>query len=571
MQASKLLIPTLKETPADAEIISHQLLLRAGMIKKLAQGIYSYLPLGWRVLRKISDIVREEMDKEGCQEVMLPIMHPAEIWQESGRWQVYGKELMRLEDRHGHPFCLSPTHEEVMTDLIRSFVSSYKQLPLNLYQIQNKYRDERRPRFGLMRSREFLMKDGYSFDIDEAGMDASYQSMYGAYEKVFSRCGLSFRAVQADAGAIGGSKTHEFMVMAEEGEAAIVFCPECDYAANTEKASMRLERKAKKEALPLEKLATPDKKTIEEVSSFLGKDPSSSLKALIYRAVYADREEVVVAFVRGDREANAVKIQNKLGALALDMDLDPKLLTELGLSPGFMGPVGLEGVRILCDEEIPTLSNLVCGANEADYHYINANPGRDFTCAELADIKEVREGDACPDCGAPLKAARGIEVGQVFKLGSKYSEAMQATVLDKNGKKQVMHMGCYGIGIGRTMQATIEQNHDEWGIVWPKAIAPFEILVMPASHKKAEQMQAAQALYEDLKKEGADVLLDDSKERTGVKFANADLIGYPLRVTAGKKLEEGLIEVMVRRSREVFEFPLEGAKEKILALLADLS
>ncbi|QRN86320.1 proline--tRNA ligase [Clostridia bacterium] len=571
MKTSNLLIPTLKETPADAEVRSHQLLVRAGMIKKLSQGVYSYLPLGWKVMNKISNIVREEMNKRDCQEVMLPIIQPAELWIESGRWEVYGKELIRFKDRHDNDYCLGPTHEEVITDLVRSFVSSYKQLPLNIYQIQNKYRDERRPRFGLIRSREFLMKDGYSFDKDEAGLDKTYKAMYEGYSAIFDRCGLSYRAVEADSGAIGGSNTHEFMVMAESGEAGIVYCPECDYSANTEKALMDMSYLDPEEEKAMEKVLTPNQKTIAEVCEFLDAEPAKSIKALLYRAVFDDKEEYVVAFVRGDREANEIKIQNALGALAVDMDTNEEIIEQLGIQPGFIGPVGLNNVTVLVDEEITRLKNLVCGANEKDYHIKNVNYGRDFTCERVVDIKEVKKGDPCPKCQAELIAARGTEVGQVFKLGTKYSESMGATYLDENGKSQPMVMGCYGIGIGRTMQASVEQNNDESGIIWPKAIAPFEVIVIPAVHKKQEQVDAANQIYDELLGMGVDVLLDDSKERTGVKFANSELIGYPIRITAGKKIDEGKVEIFIRSTGEKIDVPVEDAAKKASQILNTLA
>lgn len=571
MKTSNLLIPTLKETPADAEVRSHQLLVRAGMIKKLSQGIYSYLPLGWKVMNKISNIVREEMNKRDCQEVMLPIVQPAELWKESGRWEVYGKELIRFKDRHDNDYCLGPTHEEVITDLVRSFVSSYKQLPLNIYQIQNKYRDERRPRFGLIRSREFLMKDGYSFDKDEAGLDKTYKAMYEGYSAIFDRCGLSYRAVEADSGAIGGSNTHEFMVMAESGEAGIVYCPECDYSANTEKALMDMTYTDTEEERPMEKVLTPNQKTIAEVCEFLDVEASKSIKALLYRAVFEDAEEYVVVFVRGDREANEIKIQNALGALAVDMDTNEEIIEQLGIQRGFIGPVGLDKVTVLVDEEITRLKNLVCGANEKDYHIKNVNYGRDFTCERIVDVKEVKKGDPCPKCQSELIAARGTEVGQVFKLGTKYSESMGATYLDENGKSQPMVMGCYGIGIGRTMQATVEQNNDEYGIIWPKAIAPFEVIVIPAVHKKKEQVDAANTIYEELLNMGVDVLLDDSKERTGVKFANSELIGYPIRITAGKKIDEGNVEIFVRSTGDKLDIPIEMAAKKAREILNTLA
>lgn len=570
MKASKLLIPTLKEVPADAEVISHQLLVRAGMIRRLAQGVYSYLPLGWRVMEKISRIVREEMDRCGCQEIMMPILQPAELWQESGRWMLYGQELVRLQDRHAKEFCLGPTHEEVVTDLARTFVSSYKQIPINVYQIQNKYRDERRPRFGLMRSREFLMKDGYSFDRDEQGLDRSYQEMHRAYCEVFRRVGLAYRAVEADSGTMGGSNTHEFMVMAETGEAGVVYCSRCEYAANTEKAKTWPEPPEETACPGLEKVSTPGCKTMEDVCGFLGVSRDRSIKAVLLRAVYGDREELAAAFLRGDREANPVKVQNELGAVAVEMDVTDQEAGAAGICKGFIGPVGLSGVTLLIDEEISRMRDLVCGANQEDAHFLHACYERDFREGRVCDIKTVGQGDKCPRCQAPLESARGIEVGQIFKLGTRYSESMGANYLDENGKSRPLVMGCYGIGIGRTMQACIEQNHDEKGIVWPRAIAPFEVVVLPANHKKEEEMAAARQIYDALRERGVDVLLDDSPERTGVKLANSELVGYPVRVLAGKLLAQGQVEVMVRRSGDTRAVAVGEAPDHVAGLLADL-
>lgn len=560
MKASQLLAPTLRETPAEAEIVSHKLLLRAGMIRKNTSGVYTYLPLAQRVLKKIMDIVRQEMDSEGGQEVFLPIIQPAELWLETGRWNVYGDELFRLKDRHGREFALGPTHEEIITDLVRGDVHSYKQLPLLLYQIQNKYRDERRPRFGLMRGREFIMKDLYSFDKDEAGLDASYQKMYDAYSRIFTRCGLKFRPVEADSGAIGGSNTHEFMVIAESGEAAIVFCDKCDYAANIEKAEAKrvLEgNPAKQELLQLEEVLTTNVTTIDEVVKFLDIEPERLIKTLIYQS----DKGPIIALVRGDREINEIKLKNNVDCVWLEMAPESDVENITGAKVGYAGPVGLkEDYRIIADYEIMDIVNGVCGANKTDFHFTNVNPNRDFKPTDIADIRLVKEGEPCPRCNGTLREARGIEVGQVFKLGTKYSKALGAKFLDENGKEQVIVMGCYGIGVSRTMASAIEQNYDDNGIIWPVPIAPFHAVVVPVNNKDQVQMDAANKLYSELKSYGLDVLLDDRNERPGVKFKDADLIGYPVRVTLGPKtLAEGKTEIKIRRTGETNLIDIEEA------------
>ncbi len=551
MRVSQLLNPTLREVPAEAEIISHQLMLRAGLIRKAAAGVYTYLPLGLRVLRKIEKIVREEMDVKGGQEVLLPIMQPAELWQESGRWDVYGDEMFRLKDRHDREFCLGPTHEEIVTDLVRGEVRSYKQLPLLLYQIQNKYRDERRPRFGLMRGREFIMKDLYSFDRDEAGLDVSYQNMYEAYCRIFSRCGLTFRPVEADAGAIGGTGgTHEFMVLAESGEAAVVYCPACDYAANVEKAECQpnpvLDIPA---TAPREMVSTPGAKTIEQVSSYLEIPNTQLVKSLLYQG----DDKVILVLVRGDRELNEIKLNNALGGfITLQLATPEVIQNTLGCEPGFVGPVGIpKGLMVVADLEVNLMPKLVCGANQADQHYTNITPGQDFQIDQQFDLRMVEIGEACPKCSTPLKDARGIEVGQVFKLGTKYSKALQATYHDESGIEQLCVMGCYGVGVSRTMAAAIEQNYDKDGIIWSMTIAPYQCIVVPVNMKDTLVQEAAEQLYTQLLGLGVEVVLDDRDERPGVKFKDADLVGYPLRVIVGSKsLATGHVELRDRRSGE---------------------
>lgn len=569
MRATNLYAPTLRETPADAEVVSHQLMLRAGMMRKSANGMYNFLPLGWRTIRKIEQIIREEMDAAGGQEVSMPILQPAEYWEESGRWAVYGAEMMRIKDRHGHEYCLGPTHEEMITALVRDEVRSYKQLPLLLYQMQDKFRDERRPRFGLMRSREFIMKDLYSFDKDEEGMNQSYKKMYDAYTKVFTRCGLTFRPVEADNGAIGGAHSHEFTVLAESGESLIAYCTKCDYAASDEKAELLPIPSVEDEIKPLEKAETPNTTTMEDVASFLQVPIEKTIKAVAYET---EQGQLVLAFVRGDHEVNEVKVLHQAeGALELRMASE-ETISAVGGCVGYIGPIGLkEGTLVLVDATVMGMVNAVTGANEAGYHFKNVNPRRDFRNVIVADLRMVREGDACPYCGAPMKMTRGIEAGQVFTLGTKYSAAMHATFLDENGKEKPFVMGCYGIGVGRTMAAAIEQNNDADGIIWPRAIAPFEVVVVVVNAKNEKQLSCAEEIYSELRKTGADVLLDDRKERAGVKFKDCDLIGYPLRITVGPKaLEEGIIEVKVRRTGEVFSLEKDNWLTRVQEILKNL-
>lgn len=554
MRINQILNPTLREVPAEAEVISHQLMVRAGLIRKAAAGVYTYLPLGLRVLRKIEQIVREEMDAKGGQELLLPIIQPAELWRESGRWDIYGPEMFRLRDRHDREFCLGPTHEEIVTDLVRGEVRSYKQLPLLLYQIQNKYRDERRPRFGLMRGREFVMKDLYSFDRDEAGLAESYNKMYDAYTRIFTRCGLSFRPVEADAGAIGGTGgTHEFMVLADSGEAAVVYCPDCDYAANVEKAECSCSTCPAAVNAPggaYRSIPTPGAKTIEQLADFLGVEKHELVKSLLYQG----DNKIFLVLVRGDREINEIKLNNVLGPFINLQLASPEAVREqLGTEPGFVGPIGVaKDLLVVADLEVPLMSKAVCGANEEDHHFIDVVPEKDFRIDKVFDLRMVEAGEACPKCGGSLKEARGIEVGQVFKLGTKYSKALNATYLDVNGHEKPCVMGCYGIGVSRTIAAAIEQNYDKDGIIWPIPIAPYQVIVIPVSTKDEQVTQTAESLYQQLLKLGVEVVMDDRDERPGVKFKDADLVGYPLRVTIGSKtLANGEVELRQRKTGEV--------------------
>lgn len=568
MLVSKLYAPTLREVPSEAEIPSHKLMLRAGYMRKSATGMYSYLPLAQRVLRKIEDIIREEMDAKGGQEILMPIVQPAEIWQQSGRWEVYGAEMWRLKDRHGHEYCLGPTHEEMITTLAHMDVNSYRQLPLNLYQIQDKFRDERRPRFGLMRSREFIMKDAYSFDRDEAGLEKSYQDMYDAYTNIFNRCGLYFRPVEADSGAIGGSGSHEFMVLADSGEAEISYCTACDYAANTEKAELNVLEAAPEKALPREKVVTPDCKTIADVCAYLKAPIEKSIKAVAYKS----DKGLILCFVRGDHEVNEIKVINTCGVNELEM-APVEMLTDAGTVGGYMGPCGLDPEKaiVVCDQTVMKMHNFCCGANEEGYHFINVNPERDFVPAFVADIRLMQEGDPCPRCGHTISKARGIEVGQVFKLFTKYSEAMNATYLDENGKPNPMYMGCYGIGVGRTMAAAVEQNNDKDGIIWPVEIAPYHVIIVPINIKDEAVREKAFAIYHELQQAGVEVILDDRDERPGVKFKDADLIGYPVRIVLGKKtLEQGEIEVKVRKTGAIHMLAAEDYVGGVKQILAEL-
>ncbi|TLM66137.1 MAG: proline--tRNA ligase [Deltaproteobacteria bacterium] len=564
MRYSQYLLPTLRETPGDADVVSQQLMMRAGMIRKVAAGIYDYLPLGLRAIRRMETIVREEMNRAGAIEVLMPMVVPAELWEETGRWQQYGRELLRLKDRKETDFCLGPTHEEVITELVRGTVRSYRQLPLNLYQIQSKFRDEIRPRFGLMRGREFIMKDAYSFDLDQAGVDAAYDRMYQAYRRIFARCGLNFRAVEADTGNIGGSSSHEFMVLAESGEDAIASCSHCEYAANVEKAECRPQPVVCcDDAPPLEQVATPGRKAIGEVAEFLGVPASATAKALV---LITDGGEAVMALLRGDHELNPIKLKNVLGCAELEMATDEQIEKLTGAPVGYLGPVGAQ-IRVVADLAIQSGGPWITGANVSDAHLRNSVLGRDFTVERFADIRNVEAGDPCPRCAAGrIEMWRGIEVGHVFKLGTKYSAAMRATVLDDQGQERTLVMGCYGIGIGRTVAAAIEQNHDDKGIVWPMPLAPFQVLITLVNPKDETVRGAGEQLYLELQQRGVEVLLDDRDERPGSKFADADLLGMPLRVTVGSKaLAEGAFELQERRSGARSLLPLAEAADRIAA------
>jgi prolyl-tRNA synthetase len=558
MRYSKFFIPTYKEVPSDAEVVSHQLMIRAGLIRKLTAGIYTYLPAGLKCIKRVENIIREEMNRAGAIEVLMPAVQPAELWQESGRWDYYGRELLRFKDRHNRDACFGPTHEEVVTDLIRREVHSYKQMPVNFYQIQTKFRDEIRPRFGLMRGREFIMKDAYSFDVDEKSANRSYELMYGAYDRIFQRCGLRFRAVEADTGTIGGSYSHEFMVLADTGEDEIVTCLRCDYAANLEKAEVRPVEYAGgtgAPAEPLEEVETPGMRTIEEVTSFLSVAPDRLIKTLIFVA----DGEVVAALVRGDHELNEAKFKNLLGAQQVEL-ADQGLVEETTGAPmGFAGPMGL-GAKVIADQALKGLKNMITGGNRKDLHVRNVNQGRDFEVALFGDIRVITPQDPCPRCGGAVTFSRGIEVGHIFKLGTKYSEAMKALFLDEKGKEAPIIMGCYGIGVGRTVAAAIEQNHDKDGIIWPIPIAPFEVTILPLHMHESSVMETAEKIYTELLGHGIDVLLDDRDERAGVKFNDADLLGVPVRVTVGLRgVKNGQVEIKRRDEPESRTHPIEGA------------
>ena len=567
MFMSQLYSPTLRETPSEAEIISHKLMLRAGLMRRSAAGMYAFLPLGLRVIRKVEQIIREEMNAIAGQEVLMPMIQPAELWEESGRWKDYGDEMFRLKDRQGRQFCLGPTHEEIVTALVRSEVRSYRQLPLRLYQIQNKYRDEMRPRFGLMRGREFIMKDMYSFDRDQETLDESYWAAYHAYKRIFSRCGLDAHPVEADSGAIGGDVTHEFMVLAESGEDLVLFCEACEYAANAERAEgVRVPVEAGETPLkPLETVATPDASTIEQISRFLGVEPKDCIKTLLY---VADGKPVA-ALVRGDHELNEIKLKKFLQCDELELADDETIFKVTNAKTGFAGPVGLS-IPLYADYAIEHMVNAVVGANQDDHHTINVNLNRDFQVTEFVDLKQTQPGDPCPRCSGVLEGARGIEVGQVFKLGTKYSDAMGATFLNENGKETPLVMGCYGIGVGRTVAAVIEKNYDEDGIIWPLAIAPYHVIIVPVSMKDEVQATAAEHLYQELQSQGVEVILDDRDERPGVKFKDADLIGFPIRVTIGaKSLTNGQMEITLRKTKEKRSLPIEDIVPTIMNLLKD--
>ena len=572
MKLSKMHFKTLREVPKEAEIPSHILLLRSGMIKKTAAGIYSYMPFGWRTVKKIEDIVREEMDAKGCQEIRTSVLQPGELWEQSGRWSAYGPEMWRVNDRGDRGFCLGPTAEEVFTDIIRNDVTSYKQLPIMIYQITNKFRDEARPRFGMMRSRDFIMKDNYSFDRDEAGLDENYELMYEAYTNVFTRCGLTFRAVEADPGAIGGNNSHEFTALCEYGESEIAYCDNCDMAATVEKAAcVDAPTQDDVEMLPLEKINTPGTKTIEDVSNYLKLDQEQTIKALLFTTYDEDGNEIgyVAAFIRGDRELNMTKLVNALGIpeYAIEFADEEKMSAATGCVGGFTGPIGLHDCKVIVDSELVGLKNLCAGACEEDYHYVNVNYGRDYEADMVVDLKRLNEGDKCPCCGGTIKHARGVEVGQIFKLGTKYSEPMGCTYKDENQKDHPIVMGCYGIGVSRTFQAIIDmpENHDDNGIIWPMSVAPYHVIVTIVKTGDETQEAVADEIYKALEKAGVEVLLDDRKERPGVKFKDADLIGIPVAITVGRDAADGKVEYKLRADGEKQSLTVQEAIDNAIA------
>lgn len=572
MKMSKLFVQTLREFPSDAEVVSHKMLARAGYIRKLASGIYNFLPLMWRVLRKVENIVREEMDNAGAQELLMPFVQPKELWEESGRWEHYGKELMRLKDRHDRDMCLGPTHEEVITAIARDGLKSYKQLPVNLYQIQSKFRDEIRPRFGLLRGREFIMKDAYSFDVDEAGLEKEYQNMAEAYTRIFKKCGLETKMVQSDTGAIGGSMSHEFMVITstDAGENDVFYCDKCDYAANSDHAFAKLPEVIVDGGFNKSEIVdTPNTTSIEDLVEFLKVPSSIILKTLVY---IADKK-TVLALIRADRAIEETKLKNALGAnevrIASAGEIE-ELMIQNGFDAekGFIGPIGMSNVRIIADDSIKDLKNFVVGCNQKDKHIVGANFGQEVPeINEFFDFRLVQAGDICTGCGAELKVTRGIEVGNIFKLGTKYSKPMNAVFLDANGKEKPYVMGCYGIGISRTAAAAVERYHDDNGIIWPTSIAPYHIIIVPVNIKDELQMKTANEIYEKLISQGVEAVIDDRDERAGVKFKDADLIGFPYRITVGKTIQEGLVEFKTRLTNEMVTVTPQEAVDKTLDLL----
>ena len=568
MKQSMMLIPTLREVPADAEITSHQLLLRAGFMRQNASGIYSYLPLAKRVLQKVEQIIREEMESAGAVELLMPALQQAELWQESGRWYTYGPELMRLHDRNNREFALGATHEEVITSLVRDEVKSYKRLPLNLYQIQTKFRDEKRPRFGLLRGREFIMKDGYSFHSSNESLDETYDKVFQAYSNIFSRCGLNFRAVIADSGAMGGKDTHEFMVLSDVGEDTIAYSDTSNYAANIEMAPAVTHYEKSNESLKdMEKVLTENQKTIANVSNFLAVTEQQCIKSLLFKV----DEQFVLVLVRGDHEVNDIKLKNLYNAGTVELAEAEETIKVLGCSVGSLGPVAVSGVEVVADHAIKEIVNGVCGANEEDYHFMNVNPDRDFSVNRYEDLRFIKEGDPSPDGQGSILFTKGIEVGHVFKLGTRYSEAMNAVYLDENGKAKPFIMGCYGIGVSRTMAAVAEQCNDEKGLIWPVSVAPFDLHLIAINMKDEKQSDLAGKLYAEFKQNRLAVLFDDRNERPGVKFADSDLIGLPIRITVGKKANEGIVEVKVRKTGEMFEAHYSELFAKISSLLSTLS
>ncbi len=568
MRFSRALIPTKKEPPADAEIASHKLLVRAGFIRKKAAGLYDILPLGMRVLLRIERIVREEMDKAGAMEVMLPIMHPADLWMETERWDVYGKEMIKFEDRHGRSYALGPTAEEMITDLIRKEVKSYKQLPINLYQIGRKFRDEIRPRFGLMRAREFIMKDAYSFHATDEDAEREYWNMFDAYSRIFERMGFNFKAVEAETGEIGGKFSHEFMVIADAGEGKLVYCERCGYAASTEKAEQArpdIPEGREKNFKEKEEVCTPGIKRIEDVSEFLKVPSKNIVKLLVY---IADGSPIAV-ILRGDKDVNELKLKRALKVKELRLAEDEEIFTLTGQPVGYLSPIGI-GIPVYADFSVIPMVNFVTGAGKEDYHLINVNWGRDFNVTDFVDISEVKGGDPCPKCGAPLVEKRGIEVGHIFKLGTKYSEAMKALFVDEDGKEKPMVMGCYGIGITRVMAAAVEQSHDDFGIVWHPSISPFDVEIIPVNFKDTVVKEVAERLYSLFLEKGYDALLDDRDASPGFKFKDADLIGIPVQVIVGRKAKDGIVEVKVRKSGERFEAKMDSVFETFLKLRENL-
>ena len=566
MRMSKLLVPTLREVPSDAEIASHQLMMRAGYIRKLAAGIYSYLPLGLICERKVEQIIREEMNAAGAQELLMPALLPAEAYQASGRWDVFGPSMFKLKDRYDRDFCLGPTHEELFTQTVINEVRSYKEYPMTLYQIQTKYRDEGRPRFGVMRSREFVMKDAYSFDTTEEGLDISYKKMYDAYCRIFKRLGLDFTIVDADSGAMGGSGSQEFMVKSPVGEDGIAYCDDCGYAANYEKAQCIPEEKEFAQGeLPLEKVETPNVHTIDDLVGFFGTEPYVFAKTIIYKA----DDKYIAAMVRGDREINEVKLKNLVGCVD-DLELAaPFMVRQITTAEvGFAGPIGLD-IEVIADLEVAQMKNFIIGANDTGYHYMNVNINRDFTPTKIAYIRVKTTGDKCPKCGKPIKTAQGIEVGHIFKLGTKYSKALGLNYTDDTGEAKTVIMGCYGIGVTRCIAAAIEQGHDENGIILPVAIAPYHVIVVPVNNKDEAQMKLAEEIYEDLKAQGIEAVLDDRAERAGVKFKDADLIGIPLRIVVGKKCGEGIVEYKLRTAEKAEEKTIEEAKAEAVRYIRE--
>ena len=565
MRFSKSYIKTLKETPKEAETASHKLLLRASMIKKLTSGVYTYLPLGYKALKKVENIVREEMDRAGSQEILMPVLQPAELWKESGRWDVMGPLMMKLQDRNKRDFVLGPTHEEVVTDLIRNDISSYKALPLSLYQIQTKFRDEIRPRFGLMRGREFVMKDAYSFHATAESLDEEFLNMRETYSRIFSRCGLKFRPVEADSGAIGGSGSQEFHVLADSGEDEIIYCDSCSYAANVETAVSRVEASPVEELKNAELIDTPNVSKIDDIVQFLNIPYSKTVKAMMYRDMGND--QVYMVLMRGDYEVNETKLKNIVNAVEVALLTDEEL-EKHGLIKGFIGPYGIElgDIKVIADTAVTEINNHTAGGNKMDTHYINVNYGRDYKADIVADIKTVKVGETCERCGGKLHSARGIEVGHIFKLGDKYSKALNATFLDDKGESKVMLMGCYGIGVSRTLASAIEQNNDEFGIIWPTALAPYIVDVIPANMKNEAQVKVAEEIYEALLNDGIDSMIDDRDERPGFKFKDADLIGFPFKVVSGKRAEEGIVEFKIRKTGET----LEISKDDVVSTVREL-